>query len=64
VWSTLVEHTQETDLCAKMLRIGGDLQQGCGAGMEQEVVDDFLVLQGQPRQLVGNRKNDVYVVDR
>ena len=45
-----VEHAQEADLRAKMLGIGGNLQQGCGAGTEQEVVDDFLVLQGQPRQ--------------
>src|SRR5664279_4690164 len=59
-----VEHTQETDLGAKMLRIGGNLQQGCGAGAEQEVVDDLLVLQGQPGQLVGDGKDDMYVVDR
>jgi len=37
-----VEDTQEADLCAKVLWIGGDLQQGCAAGSEQEVVDDFL----------------------
>src|SRR4051794_30529552 len=59
-----VEHTQETDLCAKMLRIGGDLQQGCGAGTEQEVVDDLLILQGQPRQLVWDGEDDMNVVDR
>jgi hypothetical protein len=59
-----VEHAEETDLGAKMLWIGRNIQQ-CGAtGVEQGVVDDFLVLQGQPRQLVGNRKHDVYVVDR
>ena len=57
-----VEHTQEADLRAKMLRIGGDLQQGCGTGAEQEVVDDLLVLQGQPRlasscvRIVGRRR--------
>src|SRR5664279_5479133 len=59
-----VEHTQETDLSAKVLRIGGNLQQGCGAGAEQEVVDDLLILQGQPRQLVWNGEDDVKVVDR
>ena len=32
--------------------IGSDLQQSRGAGAEQEVVDDFLVLQSQPRELV------------
>jgi len=58
-----VEHTQKTDLRAKMFWVGANLQQGCGTGTEQEVVDDFLVLQGQPRQLVGDRKNDMYIVD-
>ena len=62
VLSPGVEHTQETDLCAKMLRIGGDLQQGCSAGAEQEVVDDLLILQGQPRQLVGDGEDDMNVV--
>lgn len=63
ILSPSVEHTQETDLCAKMLRIGGNLQQGRCAGAKQEVVDDPLVVQGQPRQLVGDGKDDVYVVD-
>ena len=58
-----VEHTEEADLCAKMLWIGVNFQQGCGAGSEQEVVDDLLVLQGQPRQLMGNGEDDMYVVD-
>jgi hypothetical protein len=64
VLSPGVKHTQEADLRAKMLGIGGDFLQGCGAGAEQEIVDDLLVLQGQPRQLVGNRKDDMHIVDR
>ena len=44
-----VEHTEETDLGAEMLGIGGNLQQSRGAGVEQEVIDDLLVLQSQPR---------------
>src|ERR1051326_6114030 len=59
-----VEHAEETDLGTKVLRIGGDLQQGCGAGVEQEVVDDLLVLQRQPGQLVGDGKDDMNVVNR
>jgi hypothetical protein len=59
-----VEHTQEADLRAEMLRIGSDFLQGCGAGAEQEIVDDLLVLQGQPRQLVGDCKDDMHIVDR
>src|SRR5215469_10651773 len=59
-----VKDTQEADLRAKMLRIGSDFLQGCGAGAKQEMVDDLLVLQGQPRQLVGDRKDDMHIVDR
>ena len=58
-----VQHAEEADLCAEMLRIGGDLQQRGGAGAEQEVVDDLLVLQGQPRQFVREREDHMHVVD-
>ena len=47
-----VEHTQEADLRTEMLGVAGDLQQSRGAGAKQQVVDDFLVLQSQPRELV------------
>src|ERR1700733_12101521 len=59
-----VEHTQETDLGAEMLGIGGNLHQGRVAGAKQEIVDDLLVLQSHPRQLVGNREDDMDVVHR
>src|ERR1700735_2633404 len=59
-----VEHTQETDLGAEMLGIGGNLQRVRGAGRKKEVVDDFLVLQRHPRQLVGDREDDMDVVHR
>jgi len=29
-----MEHTEETDLCPQMLGIGGNLQQGLGAGLK------------------------------
>jgi len=48
-----MEHTQEADLRTEMPRVAGDLQQSRGAGAKQEVVDDGLVLQSQPRKLVG-----------
>ncbi len=44
-----VEHTQETNLCPKMLGISSDLQQRGGAGTKQQIINNFLVLQGQPR---------------
>jgi hypothetical protein len=48
-----MEHTQEADLGAKMLGVAGHLQQSRGAGAKQEIVDDGLVLQSQPRKLMG-----------
>jgi 16S rRNA C1402 (ribose-2'-O) methylase RsmI len=48
-----MEHTQEADLGTEMPRVAGDLQQSRGAGAKQEVVDDCLVLQSQPRKLMG-----------
>ena len=39
-----VEHTEETDFGAKMLGIGGDLQKSGGAGAEQQVIDNLLIL--------------------
>ena len=49
-----MEHAEETDLGAEMPRIASDFKQGLSAGMEQQVVDEPLVLQGKrgqfPRQ--------------
>ena len=64
VLSPGVQHAEEADVGAEMLRVGGDLQQGFGAGAEQQVVDGLLVLQRQPRQLVRQREDDMKVVDR
>ena len=44
-----VKHTEEADLGAEVLGIGGNLQQSRCAGAEQEIVQHFLVLQSQPR---------------
>ena len=59
-----VEHAQEADLRAEMLGVGRNLQQSRGAGAEQEVVDDLLVLQSQPRKLVRQGEHDMHVADR
>src|SRR5277367_5585617 len=40
-----MEHSEEADLGSKVPRIAGDLQQGFGAGVKQQVVDQTLVLQ-------------------
>src|SRR6266849_2518825 len=39
-----VEHTEEADLGAEMLGIASDLEEGFGTGLQQQMVQDFLVL--------------------
>jgi hypothetical protein len=58
-----VEHAEEANLHSEMLGIGSDLQQSRGAGAEQEVIDDFLILQSQPGKLVGYGEHDMDVAD-
>jgi len=50
---TGVEHTEEADLGAKMLGIASDFEKGFGAGLQQQMVQDFLVLQGERCQFMG-----------
>jgi hypothetical protein len=47
-----------------MLGIDGNLQKGFGAGPEQQVVEELLVLQQEWRELVGQGKDHVEVADR
>ena len=47
-----VEHTEEADLRAEMLRIASDFEEGGSTGLQQEMVQDFLVLQGERRQFM------------
>ena len=47
-----VEHTEEADLGAEMLGIASDCEEGFGAGLQQEMVQEFLVLQDQWRQFM------------
>jgi len=48
-----VKDTEEADLGAEMLGIASDLEEGFGTGLQQQMVQDFLVLQGERRQLMG-----------
>ena len=59
-----VQNAEETDLCAQMFGIGCDLQQSRGAGAEQKVIDDFLVLQSQPCEFVRDGKDHMHVFNR
>ena len=42
-----MEHAEETDLGSKVPGIAGDLQQSCSTGVEQQVIDQPFILQGE-----------------
>jgi hypothetical protein len=42
-----MEHAEEADLGAEVPGIASDIEQGCGAGVEQQVINQPLVLQGK-----------------
>ena len=52
VLSPCMQHAEEADLGAKMLRIGGDFDEGLGHGAEQQVVQFDFVLQDESGQLM------------
>ena len=47
-----VEHAKEADLGAEMFGIASDFEEGFGAALQQQMVQDFLVLQSERRQLM------------
>ena len=44
-----VEHAKEADFGAQMLGIASDFEEGFGTGLQQQMVQDFLVLQSEWR---------------
>jgi hypothetical protein len=59
----VLEHAAKADLRTEVLGIGRYLPQSRSAGAEQQIVDDLLVLQSQPRKFVRQREHDMHVVD-
>jgi hypothetical protein len=59
-----VQDAQEADLRTEVFRIGGDFQQCCGTGVEQELEQDFLVLPDERNQRVWHAEDQVVIVDR
>src|SRR2546425_12591664 len=45
-----VEHAEEADLGAEMFGIASDCEEGRGTGLQQKMVQEFLVLQGKRPQ--------------
>jgi len=56
-----MEHAEEADVGAEMFGIASDCEERCRAGAEQQIVDDLLVAQGQGRQQVREREDDVNI---
>src|ERR1700691_2245541 len=56
-----MEHTEEADLGSKVPGIAGDVQQGFGTGMKQQVVDQTLVLQCERSEFPRQGEDDVHV---
>jgi len=41
-----MKHAKKSDLCSQMLRVAGEFQERGGAGAEEQIVKQSLVLQG------------------
>jgi len=54
----------EADPRAQMSGVGSDLQEGFGRGAQEHAVNDPLVLEGQGRDHLRQREDDVKVFDR
>ena len=59
-----VENGGEADLGSQVFRIGGDGPKGGRDGLEEEVVNDLLVVEGEGAEGVGKREDEVEVRDR
>jgi hypothetical protein len=56
-----VEDTKEANLSAQVPGMASDFQQGLGAGAEQQIVENLLVLQSQRRQKMRKGEDHVHV---
>ena len=56
-----VEHAEEADLGSKVSRIASDFEQRCGAGAEQQAIDQPLVLERERSQFTRQREHGMDV---
>ena len=61
VLSPGMQNAEKADGCPEVFGIGGHLQEGIRAGLEQQTIDLLLVLQGQRGQFMRQRKYDMEV---
>src|SRR5688500_9161841 len=64
VLSPGVQHAEKADAGAEVSGISRHLQQGFGAGTEQEIIQPFPVLQNERRKVMREREDDVEVSNR
>jgi hypothetical protein len=55
-----MEHAEEADLRAEVAGIASDLKQGCGTGLEEQVVDDALVLERKWSEFTRQGEDEVH----
>src|ERR1035441_8516704 len=56
-----MEHAEEADLRAQVEGIASDLQQGGGAGLKEQVVDDALVLKREGSEFARQGEDEMHV---
>src|SRR6266571_4208841 len=56
-----MEHAEEADLCAQVVGIASDLQQGFGTGVKQQLIDESFVLQCEWSEFPRQCEDYVYV---
>jgi hypothetical protein len=59
-----MQHGEEAEFRAEVSRVASDFEKGLGTGAEQQVVDDFLILQDQWRELRRKCEDHVDVARR
>src|SRR5258707_5294515 len=59
-----MQHAEEANLCTEVLRITSHFEKSFRTGTEQEIVEDFLVLQNQGSQAAGECEDHVQVAGR
>jgi hypothetical protein len=59
-----VEDGEEANLGSKPLRVGSYFEQSVGGCAEQQTVDDLLIVEREPGQLMWQREDHVEVADR
>src|SRR6202011_6258805 len=59
-----VQHGEEAEFCAEVSRVASDFEKSFRTGAEQQIVDDFLILQDQWRELRRKREDHMDVARR